>query len=79
MEKSIEAMPCYALPYLVNGDPTGLTDEEINDIDEIRSRRKIYDVIPFSDDEPQGQPYFSSVPFFGKPTEVADCIVMFNY
>lgn len=72
-------MPCYALCYLVNSDPTGLTDDEIKEIDEIVRRRKIYDVIPFSDDEPQGQTYFSYYPFFGKPCEVADCIVLFNY
>ena len=35
MNKSIEKIPTYALPYLVNGDSTNLTDEEQQEIDNI--------------------------------------------
>ncbi len=80
MEQSVEAIPTYALCYLVNGDPTGLTDEDIAIIDEAVSRRKIYEIIPFSEDNPMSnEPYFSHTPFFGLPAEVEDCIVIFNY
>lgn len=35
MEKNIEKIPTYALPYLVNGDASNLTEDEIKQIDEI--------------------------------------------
>ena len=77
MEKSVEQIPTYALPYLVNGDNTNLNQEEINEIDTILKTRKIEFVCPMSDIVEGGtQPYFSRFPMFGKPTEVEDCIVI---
>lgn len=35
MEKNIEKVPTWALCYLVYGDSTGLTDEEICMIDKL--------------------------------------------
>ena len=32
-EKSIEKIPTWSLGYIINGDSTGLTDEEIRMID----------------------------------------------
>lgn len=79
MEKSIEKIPTYALPYLVNGDVCDLTDEEIKMIDHVCHERHIEMVVPIGESEEGGmQPYFTSLPFFGKPTEVEDCIVIFN-
>ncbi len=38
MNRSIEAIPTWALCYIINGDASGLTDEEIRMVDEaIRS------------------------------------------
>lgn len=77
--KSIEKIPTYALPYLVNGDPTNLTDEEQQEIDGIVRKHHIELIAPITDsDEGSPEPYFSSVPFFGLPTEVEDCIVIFQ-
>ena len=77
MEKSVEQIPTYALPYLVNGDNTNLNQEEINKIDTILKTRRIELVYPMSDSVEGGtQPYFSRTPMFGKPTEVEDCIVI---
>lgn len=77
--KSIEKIPTYALPYLVNGDPTNLTDEEQQEIDDIITEQHIELVVPITDsDEGSLEPYFSSVPFFGLPTEVEDCIIIFH-
>ncbi len=75
--KSVERIPTYALPYLVNGDATGLTDEDIEIIDKAVSRNGIEIVVPIAEDvEADPQPYFSSSPMFGLPAEVEDCIVI---
>lgn len=76
-EKSVERIPTYALPYLVNGDRTGLTDEEIRMIDGVCRRNNIELVVPISESVEGGpEPYFSAFPFFGLPAEVEDCIVI---
>ena len=66
----------YSLSYLINADPTGLTDLEIELID------------GFLDENfPQGctvdidtciDPYFSSSPAFGLPCEVYDLVLYSN-
>lgn len=33
MNKTTEKIPTWSLCYLINGDPTGLTDDEIRMID----------------------------------------------
>ena len=76
METSIEKVPTYALRYLVNDDPTGLTEQEINEIDRLLREQAVELVCPPSDDE--WQPYFSSFPWFGKPCEVVDCDVVYR-
>lgn len=79
IETSTEAVPTYALPYLVNGDPSGLTDEEISEIDELLRSQSVELVCPdWKDEDSESQPYFSSVPWFGKPTEVVDCTVVYR-
>ncbi|MCC8175162.1 MAG: hypothetical protein LIO91_01830 [Bacteroidales bacterium] len=65
-----EKVPTYALCYLVNGDSTSLTDEEIEMIDTAMSRIGAKDVIPCDT-----EPYFSAYPLFGLATEVQDCII----
>lgn len=78
-EKSVERIPTYALPYLVNGDATGLTAKDKEIIDEVWHRHGIEVVVPITDSVEGGpQPYFSSCPMFGLPTEVEDCIVIMN-
>ena len=36
MNRSIEAIPTWALCYIINGDTSGLTDEEIRMVDEAK-------------------------------------------
>ena len=48
MNRSIEAIPTWSLCYIINGDASGLTDEEIR------------------------------YPFFGLPTEVEDCDIIYH-
>ena len=77
MEKNIEKIPTYALPYLVNGDASNLTEDEIKQIDEICREQGIELVVPIGDSVEGGtEPYFSSPPLIGKPTEVEDCIII---
>lgn len=76
METGVEKVPTYALCYLVNGDATGLTEQEVSEIDSLLREQAVELVCPPSDDE--WQPYFSSFPWFGKPCEVIDCDIVYR-
>ena len=79
IETSTEAVPTYALSYLVNGDPSGLTDEERAMIDDLLRSQSVELVSPdWEDEATASQPYFSSVPWFGQPTEVVDCNIVYR-
>lgn len=41
MNRSIEAIPTWALCYIINGDASGLTDEEIRMVDEAMRKNNI--------------------------------------
>lgn len=76
MERSIERVPTWALPYMANGDATGLKDKEIKMIDNLLRKRCIELVCPITDNVQGGMsPYYTNDPLFGKATEVEDCIV----
>jgi hypothetical protein len=72
----IEPIPTWALCYLINGDPTGLTDDEIAMIDKWYADNKVQTVTTASEAEGECHPYFSHFPAFGLPAEVTDCHVM---
>lgn len=76
METGVEKVPTYALGYLVNGDTTGLTEQEVSEIDSLLREQAVELVCPTSDDE--WQPYFSRCPWFGKPCEVVDCDIIYR-
>lgn len=76
MEKSIERIPTWALGFLINSDPTGLTDEEIAMIDKWYEKNNVIDVCTLGGQEGEHEPYFSHYPAFGLPAEVLDCIAM---
>lgn len=73
-------LPDYALPYLFNADPSGLSEEDITNIDiwyqslDRDGFSKSIDVLGLS--TPEGpEPYFSSNPAFGLPAQcVKACI-----
>lgn len=67
---SIEPIPTWALPYIINGDPTGLEDEDIKMVDDAIRDYKIEIVQPI-----YGQ-YFSIHPLFGLPAMVEDCEII---
>ena len=69
-------IPAYSLSYLINSDPTGLSDLEIELIDGFLAanfpRGFTVDIDTCID------PYFSSVPAFGLPCEVYDLVMYSN-
>lgn len=76
MELTKEPIPTWALCYLINGDPTGLTDEEIAMVDKWYEQNKVEVVCTAPDQEGEYCPYSTHYPAFGLPTEVIDCNVM---
>ena len=67
-ESFVERVPSWALPYLVNGDASGLEESEIKMIDAWRELSH-YEIISPRDEAE----YFSSVPAFGLACDVLDC------
>ena len=41
MNRSIEAIPTWSLCYIINGDASGLTDEEIRMVDDAMRKNNI--------------------------------------
>ena len=78
MEKTTEKIPTWSLCYIVNGDASGLTEEEIQTIDRWYKGIGVQVVSPVMDDECGTQPYFSHYPAFGLPTEVVDCDIYYE-
>lgn len=72
-EAYTEAVPTWALCYIVNGDATGLEEDEINMIDNWMRKARIEIVSPRDED-----PYFTHYPAFGLPTDVMDCDVIYK-
>ena len=78
MEKTTEKIPTWSLCYLVNGDASGLTDEELQTIDRWYKDMGVQVVSPVMDDECGTQHYFSHYPTFGLPAEVVDCDILYK-
>ena len=78
MNRSIEAIPTWSLCYIINGDASGLTDEEISMVDEAIRKNNIEIVSPRYNEDMCTEPYFSHYPFFGLPTEVEDCDIIYH-
>lgn len=80
MNKTTEKIPTWSLGYIINGDTTGLTDEEILMIDKWQSEWNVQVVSPVTDEDEDGnaQPYFSHYPLFGLPAEVEDCEILYT-
>lgn len=76
MKKTIEKIPTWAFGYIFNGDMTGLTDEEVKQIDEAFEQIGV-DIVRTPADK-EAQPYFTRYPLFGLPTEVEDCVILYR-
>ncbi len=55
MNRTTEKIPTWSLGYIINGDMTGLTDEEIRMIDEWQSKWNVQVVSPLTDEEDNAQ------------------------
>ena len=77
MNKTTEEIPTWSLCYLINGDATGLTDDEIRMIDRWVNDWQGQIVSPVTDEEGNAHPYFSRYPLFGLPAEVEDCDILY--
>lgn len=64
----VEAVPTWALYFLVNGDSDYLTDGEISLVKEWQTKKGYEIVSPIDEDE-----WFDSHPIFGKGSEVRLC------
>ena len=78
MNKTTEKIPTWSLCYLINGDATGLTDDEIRMIDTWMNDWQVEIVFPVTDEGGEAQPYFSHYPLFGLPAEVEDCEILYK-
>lgn len=67
----VENMPEWALPYLVNGDTDGLTDEDLNAIDEWLDDTGFHEIVNVLD----GTRGFSSHPAFGLACDTVSVIM----
>lgn len=69
MARSVEKIPDWALCALINDDWTGINDDDFELIAEWQNKSRLVVISPTDYDE-----YFTSVPAFGKPCIVMDCI-----
>lgn len=73
-------IPTYALPYLVNGDSSGLEQEDITTID--KYMKDFYEMMEqeesliFSIDDSEQNAYFTWRPAFGLACNVQDCTIL---
>lgn len=71
MKTTIEKIPVYALSALINGDYSGLYDEDVKNIEEWLASSGIREGI--WPGEEGYNPYFTHYPAFGLATDVIDC------
>ncbi len=77
MHRTTERIPVWSLCYLMYGEASSLTDEEIGIIDTWIHNWQVQIVSPVTTEEGDLEPYFSSHPLFGLPSEVVDCDIMY--
>lgn len=76
MDFTTTPIPTWALCYLINSDPSGLTDEEMAVIDQWSTENNVMTVCTASEQEGECVPLLHPLSAFGLPTEVVDCNVM---
>lgn len=74
---SVEKIPTWSIGYIINGDSTGLTEDEIRMIDSWLNEWQVEIVSPITDGQGNAQPYFSHCPLFGLPAEVEECDIIY--
>lgn len=69
-----EMIPTWALGYLINGDATGLSDEDLKTVTYWEHETGYRVICPRGSEEP----HFTAVPAFGKPCDCYLCEVIIN-
>ncbi len=82
IENVVEQIPEWALYYMEYGDASGLTDDEVEMVQEFyESYRKdgkpIQYIDPVRDESNSFNAYFSKYPAFGLPGNVIDCFISY--
>lgn len=67
MNKTTEKIPTWSLGYIINGDATALTDDEVLTIDRWMKQWQVQTVSPLTDEEGNAQPYFTRYPYSDFP------------
>ena len=65
--------------YLINGDATALTDEELRMVDDWVSKWQVEIVSPLMDEGGSAHPSFSHYPLSGLPTGVGACEILYKH
>ena len=77
----IEKVPDYALPFLINGDDSNLSIEDISRFEvwyaKIQRQADRYQCLITISPVESCEAYFSPSPCFGLPCDVVDCTVTF--
>ena len=77
--KTIEKIPDWALCYIINGDASGLEDEDIEMVDKFCEQFPGAIYSPITNEDGDIEPYFTSYPAFGLACDVVDTeIVIFE-
>lgn len=82
---SIESIPDYALPYLCNGDASGLSPDDLRNIDKWADEMRVFGFTPdlfsfvrLDGDalyvDPGQEASFTSCPAFGLPCDCFTCL-----
>lgn len=72
MVKFIAKIPVWALPAIINGDSSGLEQEDVDTILAWFEKTGV-DVVECPTDKDMDKKYFTSRPAFGKACEVVKC------
>ena len=73
IEQYEEQIPCHALCYLLNNDASGLSDNDIKEIDAFMA--PLYAKGHIIIDCPGGNEYFTRLPAFGLACTCEDCTI----
>ncbi len=76
--KTRESIPEWALCYCVNGDATGLNEEEISIINEWMQDWQVEIISPIADEEGNHHSFFTRYPLFGLPTTAVECDIIYR-
>ena len=76
METESRKVPTYALCYLVNGDATGLTEQEVSEIDRLLREQAVETRLPRQ--MKNGSILQQLLRGSGKPCEVIDCDIVYR-